>query len=201
MWGSQGVGWSHLRGPCRRKKPLPLARVEVKIKIKAMKIMIIIMIMMQVNLLFEACMRHETLWQLLVQKGIKYHCHHYYHNQRPGRSCYPYHHLHCVFIQISTGTDKHPTTISRWWLYAGFDDKEAALAMLMPMFTIVKMMFVFVRQTQVIIHRKRRKGKRRKGRTGMWLQRNPKSKVKLCLFVFMYIYLCIVVEHLLQKKI
>lgn len=74
MWGSQGVGWSHLRGPCRRKKPLPLARVEVKIKIKAMKIMIIIMIMMQVNLLFEACMRHETLWQLLVQKGIKYHC-------------------------------------------------------------------------------------------------------------------------------
>ena len=113
MWGSQGVGWSHLRGPCRRKKPLPLARVEVKIKMKAMKIMIIIMIMMQVNLLFEACMRHETLWQLLVQKGIKYHCHHYYHNQRPGRSCYPYHHLHRVFIQISTGTDKHPTTISR----------------------------------------------------------------------------------------
>ena len=29
MWGGQGVGWSHLRGPCRRKKPLPLARVEV----------------------------------------------------------------------------------------------------------------------------------------------------------------------------
>ena len=31
MWGGQGVGWSHLRGPCRRKKPLPLARVEVVI--------------------------------------------------------------------------------------------------------------------------------------------------------------------------
>ena len=30
MWGSQGVGWSHLRGPCRRRKPLPLARVEVE---------------------------------------------------------------------------------------------------------------------------------------------------------------------------
>ena len=26
---------------------------------------------LQVNLLFEACMRHETLWELLVQKEIK----------------------------------------------------------------------------------------------------------------------------------
>ena len=38
---------------------------------------------------------------------------------------------------------------------------------MMPMFMIAKMMFVFFGQTQVIIYRKRKKGKRRKGRTGM----------------------------------
>ena len=88
MWGSQGVGWSHLRGPCRRRKPLPLARVEVPdnphhLQDEHHHHHIIVMVMFiigkslsswwtQVNLLFEACMRHETLWQLLVQKGIKY---------------------------------------------------------------------------------------------------------------------------------
>ena len=124
MWGSQGVGWSHLRGPCRRKKPLPLARVEVKIKIKAMKIMIIIMIMMQVNLLFEACMRHETLWQLLVQKGIKYHRHHYYHNQRPVI-------LIIIFIVFTFRFPPAQTSTRPPSPGDGFDDKEAALAMLM----------------------------------------------------------------------
>lgn len=45
--------FSHLRGPCRRKRPIPRARVEI-------------------SLLFEGCMRHSTLWQLLQEKNLQF---------------------------------------------------------------------------------------------------------------------------------
>ena len=45
--------FSHFRGPNRRKKPIPKCRIDL-------------------GLLFEGCIRHSTLWQLLKEKEIKF---------------------------------------------------------------------------------------------------------------------------------
>ena len=69
--------YSHLRGPCRRRGPLPLARVEVPCTTTNTTITIsstaniTTTTILQVSLLFEGCMRHETLWQLLTEKGVR----------------------------------------------------------------------------------------------------------------------------------
>ena len=45
--------FSHFRGPNRRKNPIPKCRIDL-------------------GLLFEGCIRHSTLWQLLKEKEIKF---------------------------------------------------------------------------------------------------------------------------------
>ena len=45
----------HLSGPIRTQQPVPQSRVEL-------------------YLLFEGCIRHSTLWELMVQKSMKLPC-------------------------------------------------------------------------------------------------------------------------------